>query len=423
MKPAPLRILIIGLNYRPEPSGSAPYTAGLAEGLSQRGHEVRVLAGLPHYPQWKLVEGYRGRRRSEVIDGVHVTRFRHPIPASPTLASRVAMEVIFGVQAGLKGWKGADVVIATSPALISSSIASGFFRFKYRRPVIGFWIQDIYSKGAQETGQLNGRFAGILAKFESRTLRLANGVVVIHELFRSQLVDVMGVKQSSVRVIRNWSHLEDHAPVNRVATRARYGWSDSDVVVLHTGNMGVKQGLGNVVEAAKLAQSRSSRVKFVLLGNGNQRPALERSASGLEKISFIDSVGDREYQDMMRAADVLLVNELVGVAEMSVPSKLTSYFTTGVPVLAATAPGGATASEIAASGGGIRVEAGDPLALLIAAEDLGRTPLLASALGESGRRFREEVLTERAALDQFEDWLYSLTAESRSSRPLDKVSS
>jgi hypothetical protein len=38
-------ILIIGLNYLPEPIGIAPYTTGLAAGLSRRGHQVRVRAG------------------------------------------------------------------------------------------------------------------------------------------------------------------------------------------------------------------------------------------------------------------------------------------------------------------------------------------------------------------------------------------
>ena len=246
------------------------------------------------------------------------------------MASRIAMEVSFGVQAAFNCWSRADVVIAASPALISSSIVARFLRFRSTQPAIGFWVQDIYSKGAEETGQLRGGFAGLLSSFESRTLRAANGVVVIHELFRRQLVDVLGVQESAVRVIRNWSHLVECSPVDRSAMRARYGWSETDTVVLHTGNMGVKQGLENVVEAARLAQGRNSTVRFVLLGDGNQRAALERSASGLKRIAFIDSVGDREYQEVMRAADVLLVNELVGVAEMSVPSKLTSYFTTEI---------------------------------------------------------------------------------------------
>ena len=44
-----MRILIVSLNYAPEPIGIGPYTTGLAEWLSARGHEVEVLAGRPYY--------------------------------------------------------------------------------------------------------------------------------------------------------------------------------------------------------------------------------------------------------------------------------------------------------------------------------------------------------------------------------------
>jgi colanic acid biosynthesis glycosyl transferase WcaI len=42
-----MHVLIIGINYRPEPTGIGPYTAGLAEHLAARGEEVTVLTGLP----------------------------------------------------------------------------------------------------------------------------------------------------------------------------------------------------------------------------------------------------------------------------------------------------------------------------------------------------------------------------------------
>ena len=35
-----MRVLIVGLNYAPEPIGIEPYTTGLAEHLAQRGHRV-----------------------------------------------------------------------------------------------------------------------------------------------------------------------------------------------------------------------------------------------------------------------------------------------------------------------------------------------------------------------------------------------
>ena len=41
------RVLIIGLNYAPEPVGIGPYTQGLAEALAGQGAAVEVIAGQP----------------------------------------------------------------------------------------------------------------------------------------------------------------------------------------------------------------------------------------------------------------------------------------------------------------------------------------------------------------------------------------
>jgi 2-polyprenyl-6-methoxyphenol hydroxylase-like FAD-dependent oxidoreductase len=50
------------------------------------------------------------------------------------------------------------------------------------------------------------------------------------------------------------------------------------------------------------------------------------------------------------AADLLLLCERPGVLEMSLPSKLTSYVTSGRPLLAAVEPGGITATYVADHG-------------------------------------------------------------------------
>ena len=64
-----MQIVILGLNYAPETSGIAPYTRGLATGLAKRGHDVKVIAGYPHYPAWKIDSQYRGWTFREKLDG------------------------------------------------------------------------------------------------------------------------------------------------------------------------------------------------------------------------------------------------------------------------------------------------------------------------------------------------------------------
>src|SRR3972149_5416494 len=79
------RLVILGINYAPESTGTAPYTTGLAEHLAAAGHEVTVVTGMPHYPSWRIAAGYRGRltTRGERGGGHGVRRGPYAPPPPP----------------------------------------------------------------------------------------------------------------------------------------------------------------------------------------------------------------------------------------------------------------------------------------------------------------------------------------------------
>ncbi|MBX7444912.1 MULTISPECIES: glycosyltransferase [unclassified Arthrobacter] len=403
-----LRITIIGLNYAPEPSGNAPYTTSLAEGLSAAGHSVQVITGYPHYPEWAVRPGYSGWAKDETVNGVRVKRLRHYVPRHPTTVSRLHMELSFGLRLMFTKWHRPDVVLTVSPALFSSALAILRVRLWPKRPAVGIWIQDLYSRGVSETGT-GGRSATELASsVESKILNAVDGVAAIHERFKRHIVSSLGVPEKRVQVIRNWTHLPSAPALDVVEVRKKLGWASEDIIVLHAGNMGKKQGLENVIEAARVAGSRGSSVRFVLMGDGNQRQQLEDQARGLPRICFVDPLPDNDFQLALAAADVLLVNELPGVKEMAVPSKLTSYFNAGVPVIAATDEGSVTAFEIESSGGGIRVDPADPAALVEAAEFLSGEAALRAQLSENALRYRHETLAESTAVAHYDEFITSL---------------
>jgi glycosyltransferase involved in cell wall biosynthesis len=346
-----------------------------------------------------------------LLDGVPVRRLRQYVPRSPRLLNRLLMELSFGLRAALTPWHRPDAVIVVSPALFSSRIALARARLSGIRRLV--WVQDLYGAGATETGQASGRAAAALAAFERHTFRRADRLVVIHDRFKQRLVTDLGLDPSVIDVVRNWSHLPEIPAMDRAAVRRRLGWADDDVVVLHAGNMGAKQGLENVVRAARLASERGSRVRFALLGDGSRRRtllSLLESLGGCDRLDFMSPLSSDEFGPTLAAADILLVNERPGLADMCVPSKLTTYFSTGLPVLAATDVGSVTADEVAVSGGGMRVDAGDPAALLTGAERLGEDPALRAFLGASGREFRAGFLSEDAAVDGFLAALAALPA-------------
>lgn len=405
-----LRILIIGLNYSPEPTGNAPYTTSLAEGLAALGHDVSVLTGYPHYPEWKLGEGYTGWKSSELINGVTVKRLRHYIPRDPNFLRRLHMELSFGLRLVSSKWNNPDVVLVVSPALFSSAFAVLRARLRPNRPGVGIWVQDLYSRGVVETTGGTSRLGRLTSAVESLILRSTDGVAAIHERFKRHMVKSLKVPTEHVEVIRNWTHLPAAPSSYAVEMRAELGWADDQTIVLHAGNMGRKQGLENVIAAARIAEARRSSVHFVLMGDGNQRRQLEELARGLSRISFVNPLPDLDFQKALCAADILLVNELPGVKDMAVPSKLTSYFNAGVPVIAATDQDSVTAYEIANSGGGLRVDAADPLALVLTAEELAKEPTIRTSLAQNALRFRHETLSEATAVAHYDEFIKNLAS-------------
>jgi colanic acid biosynthesis glycosyl transferase WcaI len=379
--------------------------------MSERGLSVHVVTAHPHYPEWEFRAGYGQWMRRETLGRVSVTRLRHYLPSKALGVRRLLSEISFGVRTFFARWHNPDVVVLVSPALFASAVAIVRARLSPRKPAIVVWVQDLYSLGITETGAGGGAVASFIAWVESKTLRSATRVVVIHARFAAYVAEKLGVDSERIEIVRNWSHLKPSPIPNIAAVRARHGWRANETVILHAGAMGTKQGLENVVDAARLADAQDLPLRFVLLGNGSQRKMLEEYADGVTRLDFLDSLDDAAFQDALGSADVLLVNEKPGVSEMAVPSKLTSYFSTGRPVLAATDPSGVTAGEVTAADGGLVVRSGEPQTLVDGCLQLRSDPQRAADLGLNGQRYRQEVLAEEAALTQYAEILTSLAAQ------------
>ncbi|OLR92117.1 WcaI family glycosyltransferase [Actinokineospora bangkokensis] len=403
-----MRVLVVGLNYAPEHAGIAPYTTGMARGLAAAGHEVRVLAGFPYYPQWKRHPDYTGLAVSERDGEVELARLRHYVPSSSTGLRRMAHEASFAAHARLRGLRARpDVVVGVSPSLLSLVAARRIAAAA--GAVFGVVVQDVYTTAATEVADVGGRTGRAVRDLESRLLRAADGVVVVHEQFRDTLAD-LGVQPERVTTIPNWAHITPPRPADRASTRADLGWAPGDVIALHAGNMGAKQHLTNLVAAARFAAERRSPVRFVLLGDGAQRAEVEARARGLDTLTILDPVPDEVFPDVLAAADTLLVNERPGLHSMCVPSKLTSYFTAGRPIVAATEPDSPAAAELANSGAGVRVPPGAPLVLLDAITTLAADAGRAAELAARGSAYAAARLNSADAIGAYVKWVDALAA-------------
>lgn len=407
-RPGAPRVVVMGLNYAPEHAGIGPYTTATARGLAEAGMQVTALTGRPHYPEWRVQPGFEKRQPPQIQDGVRVHRVRHPVPNPPATVSRIVMESVFALRAGLRLLRRrADVVLVVSPALMA--VVPALLLRPFKRYRLGVVVQDIYGAAVAEAGFGGGRLARLIDRLETALLRRADGVVVIHEVFRHRLA-ASGVPADRLTVIPNWTHIHMPDHLDRAAARAELGWGPDEVIALHSGNMGVKQGLEGLVDVARLAGQRGSRVRVVLLGEGSRRPALVRYGQGVPRLTFLDPLPDGRFEAALAAADVLMLNEKPGVLEMSVPSKLTSYFAAGRPVVACTDPRSGAAALVEASGGGVIVRSGDAPEVLETIEKLAGDPERAEQMGQAGQEYAATELSGPRSLARYAEWVEALAA-------------
>ena len=413
------RILLVTIHYWPEISGNAPYTTMIAEHLAAEGHDVAVLAGMPHYPAGRIQPPYRGRLTAfEEHRGVAIHRRAHYVPGRQSAFRRVVYEGTFLLTGSLTmGRPPPDAIVGVSPSLSGAALAAEL-AYRFRRP-FGLILQDLMGRAAEQSGIAGGRtVARATAAAECWLARRAAAVGIVAPEFRGYLAE-SGVAPSRIVDLANWAHIT--ASVEPPATtRARLGWGDDETVVVHAGNMGLKQGLEQVIEAARLAHVSRARVRFVLMGDGNQRTALERGAAGLQTVAFRPFEPAATFADVLAAADVLLVSERPTVRDMSLPSKVTSYLAVGRPIVGAVVADGATARLLRSTGAARLVDAGDPDGLLRAIVELRDDPEAAKQLNSAGRAYVAGHLSPDLALARISDFVARVAtsgAVGRNTRP------
>ena len=400
-------VLLVTTNYWPEPTGIAVYTTDLAESLLAQGHQVSVLTSLPHYPWWKvpeefahLIEGTRSHH------GVEVIRAKHLVPPKMNALLRMRFETSLWWNLRRVSKKSVgddfDVVIACIPTVAAGIVGKSIAK-KLGIP-FGLIVQDLSGAGAKQSGLRGGAVISKIARtVEGSALHGADALVVVSPTMRDVVV-ALGVPAGKVTQITNYS-VRAIASVNKTSARVKFGWASDDFAVIHTGNMGAKQDLENVVWAADALPS-DSHIKIYLVGHGNQEANLKALCAGKSNIAVLPAVSDADYSTLLSAADLLLVNERSTQMEMSLPSKLTSYLYSERPVIAAVPRGGATWKFL--DGVAELVEAGNPKALASMIEELSRNQNRLDELAKLGSEFAVKHLDPEIGREKYLNWVENL---------------
>lgn len=364
------RLLVLTLNYFPEPTGFAPHATALAEHLVVEGHAVTVVTGFPFAPRWARWSSYRGEfLRRETVNGVRLVRISHFIPRRPGSATqRILMEGSFALMGslaltpGLVGGRRFDLVlyIGAQPAIAwLARILAAVQRVPYLVK-----ITDLAAQAATDVGITRaGKLSRALEHIEYHAYRRARAAIVLCDAFKTALV-TNGFRADRVHLIRDSVDLNVIRPgADGSAFRRRHGIGDREFVVLYSGSLGLKQGLFDVVHAAQLTAAACPEVRWVLVGEGETRVALARrvqSAGTEDRVLMLPLQPEAELAGMFAAADLLLLSQLRSVKDTVIPSKLLMYMAAGRAILAAVNPESQAAAIVRDAQGGIIVPAEDP---------------------------------------------------------------
>ncbi|WP_036259732.1 WcaI family glycosyltransferase [Methylocapsa aurea] len=393
------KILIYGINYAPEMIGVGRFTGEIGAYLAERGYDAAVVTAPPHYPGWRVAPPFRALRyASEMRDGVKVLRcplvlrtemrgiWRLVAPASFALSSApVALWRIVRTRPAL--------VLCIEPTLFVAPVALLARLFGAR---VILHVQDLEIDAAFAVGHLKGGWLkSCVAKAESWLLRRFTGVITISGQMRKRLI-AKGVEPSRIGIVRNWVDLGKIKPLDGPnGFRRELGLSDADFVILYAGNVGAKQALEVVLDAARLLAGKPN-LHFVIAGDGPEKQRLMRDYADLRAVHFLPLQPEARLCELLNLANLHVLPQSQGAADLVLPSKLGGMLASGKPVLA-TADAGTELFEVL-NGAAILVPAGDSVAM---AAEIGR--LLSEgghpALGD-GRKLAQ-IFERKACLEQF----------------------
>lgn len=413
-----MKVLLYSLNYSPELTGIGKYNGGMTEWLVDNNVDVQVVAAKPYYPEWEVHSGY-GRLGYTSANEKSVSVIRCPlyVPAKPTALKRIVHLASFAASSKIVLFKKAlsiktrpDVLFVVQPTLFIAPIALFFAKLTGAKTVLH--IQDY---------EVDAMFGLGLAASDSFVARFAYGVEawlmcrfdVVSTISYSMMEKAKqkGVSSEKVMFFPNWADTNFVTPeANDETIRSQWGITESDKVVLYAGNLGAKQGLEMVLDAAALYQNQATnkeQVKFIFVGAGAHVEALKDQADELNlgNVIFKPLQAWEDVPAMLAMADVHLVVQKKGAADAVLPSKLTNILSVGGNSVV-TAERDTELGQIAAKYPGIYTLAEpENLDAFIAALDEELSKLGGSNNSHNivARNYAEQYLNKDAILSQFLD--------------------
>ena len=347
-----MRILVVSQYYYPEQFR----ITDICESLTENGHDITVLTGLPNYPSGIIFDGYEGKqKRTEIINNVNVIRcsIRPRKTGTMNLLFNYLSYMIRASFRILKIRKKFDLIMVYQLSPVLMTVPAIILKRREKIPIFLYccdiWPESIRDIFKSEKG-IPYKFARLLS---SSIYKQCDMIAVSSEPFIKYLHKVCGVEEKRMQYIPQ--HAEDlyHTRKNQTTIHETYRF-------IFMGNIGLSQQCEIIVKAVeRISTDKQFEVHFV--GDGSKESEIRQYVveKKLEdKVKFHGRHPVSEMPKYLQMADVCLLTladeNMIG---QTIPAKLQSYMASGKMILAAA--GKPIQDVIEKSGCGICVPAGD----------------------------------------------------------------
>jgi colanic acid biosynthesis glycosyl transferase WcaI len=418
------RILLYSLNFTPELTGIGKFNGEMVQWLTDHGYEVRVVTAPPYYPQWKVSQGYSAYKYTkEILNGAQIWRCPIWVPNQLTGLKRLLHLASFAITSFpvimLQMWWRPQLVLVVEPPLAVAPamvVLSKIFKIKSWLHVQDFEVDAAFDLGLLPENKLLKQLVNGLETWLMRRFNVVSSISVqmMKRLFNK------GIEPAKTRFFPNWVDTDAIFPLKENPTyyRELLGIPMEDFVVLYSGNMGAKQGLEIIIEAAdKLRHYRD--IHFVICGNGSIKEKLMEDVKlrNLLQIKFMSLQPMEMLNTLLNTADVHALIQKQSISDLVMPSKLTGMFASGKAIIATAAEKTAVFSAIKQSNAGRIVRPEDPEHLAKTLLEMSRNKAASKSFGRRARVYALEHLSIEAIMDTFENSFKEMMALKKDAFP------
>ncbi len=382
-----------------------PFQVQLSRQLAKRGHEVlHAYCGSTHTPQGAMA------RRPDDSDSFQVEclDLGSMIPKYGYLR-RLRMEYQYGrlLVDVCKKFQPEVVLSGNTPSIPQKKLSVYCRRHNIRHV---FWVQDIYGMAAYKMLTRKSRVVGHLVgnyflSLDKTVARLSKAVVVISPDF-SAIFQEWGIDENRIRVIQNWSVLEELPLCPRENSWSQQQELGEGPRFVYTGTLSIKHNPALLLSLGKMLDAQGTgELVVVSEGSGIEWLRSEAKQADIKSIKFLDFQPFEILAEVLGSADVLLTLLEPDAGIFCVPSKILSYMCAGRAQLAAMPEANLAARIITDQQAGLVVAPNDVEGFCAAAQHLMKSPEERATLGRAARCYAEEHFDIERIATLFEETL------------------